>query len=261
MNTLKVNGEVLNYDCHGEGSPLILLLPQSTAPSGYDELLGHLSKKHRVIRYDPREIADRVVGPKSGSIESQADAVAEFLQVLNIGPVSVLGYSTGCGVSIALAATRPEQVTKMALISPWTHGDIHLKGIQNLRINVARQLPAEHYAHLNASLLFSPEYRHANQSGFVELVKQTIAQPPDADLIERRLVAILAFDARPLLVNIKCDTFVVNATDDQLMPCWFGREIHAGIRSCEILEFDSGGHMLLDTRRDEIASKLLGFFS
>ena len=256
----EINGESLSYESFGEGSPLLLLLPQSSAPSGYDRLLELLSEYHQVILYDPRTVADRVMGPRSGSIEAQADAVAIFIQALDIGPVGVLGYSTGCGVSLSLASTRPEYVAAMALVSPWTHGDVHLQGVQNLRISAAQTLSAEHYAYLNASLLFSPTYRHANQYGFAQLIKQAIVQPQDAELIQRRLKAILAFDARPLLSHINCNTLVVCAIDDQLMPCWFGREIHAEITSSELVEFGSGGHMLLDTRRDEIAARLLEHF-
>ena len=261
LSTIKKNGETLCYQSLGEGPPLLLLIPQSTAPLGYETLLNQLSKYHQVILYDPRDIADRIIGARSGSIDSQANAVADFLQVLDIGPVGVLGYSTGCGVSLSLAATCPELVANMILVSPWTHGDDHLQQVQRLRINAAQELSAEHYACLNASLLFSPEYRRANQEGFAKLVKLATTQRPEAGLIKRRLEAILAFDARPLLSSIKCNTLVACAVDDQLMPCWFGREIHAGLSSSELIEFGNGGHMLLDTCRDEITPRLLEHFS
>ena len=111
----------------------------------------------------------------------------------------------------------------------------------------------------NAALLFPPEFRRADQAGFDRQAAEAPAHPQDATEIARRLAAILAFDARPLLSAIRCPTLVTVAKDDQLMPSWFAAEAAAAIASAEYVEFDAGGHMLLETRTAEFVAVLLEF--
>ncbi len=95
--------------------------------------------------------------------------------------------------------------------------------------------------------------------GFNRLATEALARPHDATEIARRLDAILAFDARPLLSVIQSETLVMVAKDDQLMPSWFAAEVGNGIASAEVVEFDGGGHMLPETRTTEFVATVSAF--
>jgi pimeloyl-ACP methyl ester carboxylesterase len=110
-------------------------------------------------------------------------------------------------------------------------------------------------------LLFSPQFRRADEAGFERLAAEAAAHPQDAGEIARRLDAILAFDARPLLPAIRCATLVTVAKDDQLMPAWFAAEAAGAIAGAEYLEFDTGGHMLPETRGADFVAAVLGFLA
>ena len=113
------------------------------------------------------------------------------------------------------------------------------------------------YAWFNASLLFPPDHRRAHAEAFERLARN--ASPQDADGIEARLEAILAFDARPLAPGLTCPTLVATAADDQLMPPWFGAELAALIPGAARLALDGGGHMLPETRADALADAVIAF--
>ena len=151
---------------------------------------------------------------------------------------------------MALAATHGRRVASLALVNPWTYGDAHLCTMQRLRVAAARALGPADYSRFNSALLFPPEYRRRHEVGFAELAAG--ARPQDADAIERRLEAILAFDARPLLTHISAPTVVVSARDDQLMPGWFATEAAAALPVAALAELDGGGHMLPETRTTEL---------
>lgn len=133
--------------------------------------------------------------------------------------------------------------------------------MQNLRIAAARALAPTPYAQFNAALLFPPEFRRAHQSGFDQMAASAPAKPQDADAIARRLTAILAFDARPLLPTIRCRTLAITARDDQLMPTWFAAEVARLIANAQLMELDGGGHMILETRAADVTSAVLSFLS
>ena len=129
--------------------------------------------------------------------------------------------------------------------------------MQRLRVAAARALDPYRYAWFNASLLFPPDYRRAHAEAFETLARNAV--PQDADRIEGRLEAILAFDARTLAPGLSCPTLVVTATDDQLMPPWFGAELAALIPDAVHRALECGGHMLPETRGDALASMVEDF--
>ena len=51
----------------------------------------------------------------------------------------------------------------------------------------------------------------------------------------------------------------MTAADDQLMPPWFGAELAALIPGAAHRALDGGGHMLPETRGDELADAVVDF--
>lgn len=261
MPLARIDGGDIHYTMRGEGFLAAMLLPQSSGPIGVQPFLDRLSERFTVIRYDQRGTGDSapVAGPDGMRIEARAAEVNDLLDALDIERAHLFCHSTGCGIGIAAATARPDRVAGLVLASPWRHADGHLTAMQNLRVAAARGLDAYQYARFNASLLFPPDYRRAHEDGFERLAHD--AAPPDADDIEARLNAILGFDARPLLPGIACPTLIATGADDQLMPAWHGCEMAETIPDARLVELNGGGHMLPETRCDELADAAIGFLT
>ncbi len=259
MPIVDSHGASLRYEITGDGTPLVLLLPQSTGPAGRQVLVDALAQHHTVITYDQRGTGGSSPALDSMPIAMHAEDVVGLLDALGLSQASLLCHSTGCGMGLSVAASDPERVGALVLAAPWSHADTHLTALQNLRKAAACALDPEQYAHFNAALLFPPEFRRADEAGFKRLAVEALAQPHDATAIARRLDAILAFDARPLLSAIRSETLVTVAKDDQLMPAWFAAEVGRGIAKAEWVEFDGGGHMLPETRTAEFVAIVLAF--
>ena len=259
MPFARTDGGDIHYEQHGGGAALAMLLPQSGGPVGVDPFVDRLAARFRVIRYDQRGTGRSapVTGPDSMTMTGRAGELAGLLDALGIGKAHLFCHSTGCGIGLAFAASRPDRVAGLALSNPWSHGDAHLTTMQRLRVAAARALDPCRYAWFNASLLFPPDYRRAHAEAFEALASD--APPQDADRIEARLEAILAFDARPLAPRLPCPALVATAADDQLMPPWFGAELAALIPGAAHLALDGGGHMLPETRADALADAVIAF--
>jgi len=266
MPIAPIPGGSLHYELTGQPldggrPPIALLLPQSGGPVGLNPFIDQLATHHTVLTYDQRGTGGSSPMPEAMSMATQAADVVALLDTLAIGRAHLLCHSTGCGIGISTAANHPDRVAQLILASPWTHADQHLTTMQNLRIAAARALAATQYAHFNAALLFPPDFRRAHQTGFERLAAAAPAKPQNADQIARRLNAILAFDARPLLPAIQCQTLAIAAKDDQLMPAWFAAEAAHLTPNARLTELEGGGHMILETRTSEMIDAVLEFLS
>ena len=255
----QTEGGDIHYEESGSGAVLAMLLPQSSGPGGVRPFHDRLAERFRVIRYDQRGTGRRtpVAVPEGTTMADGAAELAELFDALGIDRAHLFCHSTGCGIGLSLAAACPDRVAGLVLVNPWSHSDAHLTAMQGLRVAAARALDPYRYAWFNASLLFPPDYRRAHAEAFEVLAKN--AAPQDANRIEDRLKAILAFDARPLAPGLTCPTLVVTAADDQLMPPWFGAELAALIPGATHRALDGGGHMLPETRSDALANTVADF--
>lgn len=259
MPLVTVRGSRIHHELTGSGSPLVLVLPQSTGPHGHAALIEALARHHRVLTWHQRGTGRSDPAPPGQSIESLATDLSALMEAVGFARAHLVCHSTGCGVGQALAAAHPAQAASLVLAAPWTHADPHLTVMQNLRKTAARVMDPESYARFNAALLFPPQFRRANEAGFARMAAAARDTPQDAADIARRLDAILAFDARQVWRSIICPTLVLTARDDQLMPCWCAADTAAGIAGARLLEFDAGGHMLPETCRERFMDEVLAF--
>jgi len=261
MPMAQVDGGDLYYTRSGTGSPMVMLLPQSSGPLGVAPFIDALAETFTIIRYDQRGTGRSAPALTSDamSMAGRADEVIGLLDALGIARAHLCCHSTGCGIGLATAAANPDRVDGLVLASPWSHADGHLTTMQQLRIAAARALDPYQYAWFNASLLFPPAYRRTHEAGFERMA--TDAAPQDAEQIANRLNAILSFDTRPLTPNIACPTLIVTGADDQLMPAWFGSDLAQRISGARLVALEGGGHMLTETRGDDLAAAIQEFLA
>ena len=254
-------GGAIHYARMGSGRPMIMLLSQSSGPVGSKPFVDCLAERYSIIRYDQRGIGKSPPpeNEEGMSIDARVREVTGLLDVIGIEQTYLCCHSTGCGIGLALASAEPERVDALILINPWRYADSHLVTMQQLRIAIAKALDPYQYSKFNASILFPPGYRRAHQMEFEELAKQANSSPHDANQIEKRLNAILAYDTRSITKNIGCPTLIVTAKDDQLMPDWFGEELAVDIKNAHLVVLEGGGHMLPETRYNEVFSQIVDF--
>ena len=261
MPFANVDGSKIYYREQGNGAPLVMLLPQSGGPVGVDPFLNALALRFRVITYDQRGTgrSDPVTTSDGMTMMGRSAEIVGLLNTLKIDQAHLCGHSTGCGIGIATTSAAPNRISRLILVNPWSHGDRHLITMQRLRIAAARALDPYRYTWFNASLLFPPMHRREHAAAFEQLALE--AAPQDANQIEARLEAIIAFDARPLASNLNCPSLVATAADDQLMPAWIGADLAGLIPDATLLALDGGGHMLPETRGLKLAAEISTFLT
>jgi pimeloyl-ACP methyl ester carboxylesterase len=120
MPKLTLSSGVVHYREAGQGTPLILLHANPGDSLDFAAVIPALSKKYRVLALDwpgygdsspPEQLA--LVGPRYFY-----NVLREFMDVLALPPVFIIGNSLGGNAAARLAIEAPELVRGLVLVSP-----------------------------------------------------------------------------------------------------------------------------------------------
>jgi len=127
MTTADIAGRRLGYDVIGRGRPWILTPGGrfSRDTPGVRELATELSRHgHQVVIWDrPNTGESDVCFEGASESEMQADALADLLRHLELGPTIIVGGSGGARVSLLAAARHPDLAAGLAML--WISGGIY----------------------------------------------------------------------------------------------------------------------------------------
>jgi pimeloyl-ACP methyl ester carboxylesterase len=115
-----VNGTRLFYEARGEGPAVVLIHGGLVDSRLWDEQVGPLSKRFRVVRYDLRGFGRSAAAPEPFSHLEDLRALLDFLKVER---ASLVGLSLGGIVAADFALEHPERVERLVLVGPGLRGD------------------------------------------------------------------------------------------------------------------------------------------
>mgnify|MGYP002793073521 CR=1 FL=1 len=111
------NGETLTYREEGLGNKVILLIHGNMSSSKHwDILVDKIKNKFKIIAVDMRGFGGSSYNKPINSLNDFAKDIEEFLNIINIENCSVIGWSTGGGVALELAANISEKIEKVVLL-------------------------------------------------------------------------------------------------------------------------------------------------
>jgi pimeloyl-ACP methyl ester carboxylesterase len=114
------NGETIAYR-HREGGevPVVLVHGNMSSSVHYDVLIDALHERYEVYAPDLRGFGESSYEEPIDSLADFADDLAAWVEAAGVEtPFHLVGWSTGGGVATVYAAEHPENVRRMALISP-----------------------------------------------------------------------------------------------------------------------------------------------
>ena len=116
----QVNQTSLRYQLAGRGPRTIVLLHElGMSLESWDDIVGDLSRDHRVLRYDLRGfgLSEKLRG--SVTIEDEVDDLRALLDHLDITePVTVVGGALGGAIALRFAGAQPQRVAAVMALSP-----------------------------------------------------------------------------------------------------------------------------------------------
>lgn len=116
------NGETIAYVEQGKGKEVFFLVHGNMSSSiHYLPLIERLPKDSHIVAPDMRGFGDSTYQSRFDSLYALADDLVLFIDALKLKKVNLVGWSTGGGIALRIAAIRPDLVNKIVLIESMSH--------------------------------------------------------------------------------------------------------------------------------------------
>ena len=249
------DGVALAYAMSGQGIPLVKAsnwlthLEFDVQSPVWRHWWHGFSRRHRLIRYDPRgcglsdwEVPDISFEKLVCDLECVANHAAPE-------KFALLGTSQGVSLAIAYAVRHPERVSHLILYGGSARGSLkrgdteredthHL--LQDI-IRVGWGQPHGAFRHVFGAI-FMPEGTNEQFRWFDELSRASMS----AENAARMRHCMAGVSVEPLLQDVKVPTLILHAADEILVPFAEARLLAARIPGARLVPLDSKNHLILE---------------
>lgn len=227
-----VNGRRLNVVELGTGPAIVFVHGLSGSWTNWLENLPHFAARHRVVAFDLPGFGHSEMPAETISIEGYGRTVAGLMDELGIDRAAIVGNSMGGFVGAEVALKFPDRVERLVLVSAAGLATKYIGLSTELlrrRSVVALARAVNAYAGLPEAraktLVCRPRLRrallwlvahHPERLPLpisVELIAGT-GKPAAADALD----ALLDYDYRDRLDDVRCPTLIVWGEDDRTVP-------------------------------------------
>ena len=109
---ISIGNEKIAYLDEGKGDVVLLIHGNMSSSIHYEPLISQIKDEFRCIAPDLRGFGDSSYNNRFDSLEELADDLKALLDKLKITSAYVVGWSTGGGIGLKIAAKYPDLVKK-----------------------------------------------------------------------------------------------------------------------------------------------------
>ncbi len=230
----------LAYLEQGQGPTVLFLHGLGSAGADWPLQFPVFAPQYRVIAPDLRAHGQSEAGAFFWTIQDLADEVAELLEKLQAGPAHVVGLSLGGCAAQALALRRPALVRSLTLVN--TFGRLRPAGWHGTR-RMLQRLWLLGFAPMaaNAAFIATGLFPKPEQAVFRAAAVARLSQNPRRTYFAG-LRAVLAFDVRAQLPQLRCPTLVVAGDRDTTVALAAKEELSRLIPGAKLVIVADSGH-------------------
>jgi pimeloyl-ACP methyl ester carboxylesterase len=250
----------LYYEEAGEGEPLLMVMGLGTDHLGWMLQVPELSKHHRVITFDNRDVGQskQADGPyEVADMARDALALADHLELQDF---HLVGMSMGGAIAQEMALQAPDRLRTLTLVV--TFGGGGNWSVERARLWSEIRGLIDDGTHLDWLLLFGMSEQFYDSPERVAYSKQLMRanpHPQSKEAFQRQLDASGRHEARDRLATISVPTHVIGAEHDTLVPVWKSKEIAELIPGADYSVMPSAPHALNMERAEEFNELVLGW--
>lgn len=248
MPTVAIAGGEIYYEEVGSGEPLIFVSGLNGVARYWQPQVAFFSTRFRVITYDHRGTGSSDKLQREFSIDQMTSELVELMDALGVERAHVVGLSTGGAIAQTLGIVHRTRVNRLVMCSTWTHCDPWFRRLFEARRAMFQQCGPELHAMFHPLWLLPPDYVNAHDAEIDEERRRAVALASPVEVSIGRIDALLRFDRRAGLVDIKVRTLILAAQDDYITPCYHARELAKAISGAQLELLDGGGHSISKTR-------------
>ena len=100
----------------GEGAPVVLIPGLASPPAVYDDLVGKIGKRHRLILVQVNGFAGSAASTTDNLLPGAVDELAAFLAANKVEKPAIIGHSMGGLMAMMLASKHPAAAGKLMIV-------------------------------------------------------------------------------------------------------------------------------------------------
>jgi len=246
-----------------DAPPIILLHGFIYSLESFDAWAADLQRDHRVIRFDL--LGHGLSGPdpqKRYSPQERAEFIGAVMDALGVDRAVIAGNSLGGLASWRFAATSPERVRALILVSPGGYPD---KGVAETPLSPPAPFAFFLRNPTEAGVAIALQGVYADKSLITaDRVKRTTAlmrQPGNGDAFVESIEEFSLPDPDPMLNAIAAPTLILWGANDAVISVDFGRRMAAAIPGAQLVIYDGVGHVAHEEASERSIADVRAFLS
>ena len=181
--------------------------------------LAALRERYRVVTYDQAGTGrNRRELPADHSIAAMADEVLAVLDATGTPACHFVGHALGGLAGLDLAMRRPDRLSSLTVVNGWAAAHAHTRRCFEMRLALLKHGGPAAYVRAQPIFLYPADWLARNADRVEQEEAHGLAGFQGANTLQRRIAALLAFDATPRLGALRLPTLLVAARDDVLVP-------------------------------------------
>jgi aminoacrylate hydrolase len=241
--TVSIGDAELWYEISGEGAPLLLVPGLSGLGAFWARQVAELSRDFQTVIHDHRGTGRSTHSLIRYSVEQMADDVLRLMDALGIESAHYVGHSTGGAMGQVLATEHPERIRSLVLSATWAGHAPYFQRLFASRRQTLLESGVEAYLRASVLVQAPPWWISANDAEITARQQALAAEAAPVEVTASRIDAILRFDRRARLRDVRIPTLVIVAADDTITPRFYSEEIAAGIPGARLVVLETGGHI------------------
>lgn len=264
MAIAKVGDINIDYEVHGEGEPLVLIMGYGSNSRAWFLNVPAFSKEYRVVVFDNRGtgLTDKPDIPYT--MEMMADDTIGLLDSIGIDVAHILGVSMGGFIAQNIALRYPERIISLILactqcgstqqIAPDPEVLAYLSDFERMQ-----RLTVEERARQLLSHIVSQQFIDNNPDIVKQFVVKRADYPTPPHGLTRQWEAIAGHATYDRLPEIKAPTLVIAGDADKLLPVENSRILADRIPNAELVLLENMGHGFFIEAADEVHKTVIDF--
>ena len=239
----------------GDGAPLLLIPGLGARSTVFDPLAPELSRRHRVITFDPRGLGDSGNGGAVTLANMALDAVA-VLDAADVETAAVFGASMGGLIAQHFVVDHPERVARLMLVATAPgggHGVAANPADRAALLGKGARTPEDAYR-MACSVLYSPQFQRTHPAFIEAQISERARNPVGPRVFSAQILAMSQpDDSFERLTGVTAPTLVMHGTGDVVTPYENARILAQQIPGATLRPFDGCGHLFFHERSTETA--------
>jgi pimeloyl-ACP methyl ester carboxylesterase len=220
-HTLMISGQRLFYRVAGAGSPLVLVHGHGVAGAIWQPVFSLLAQHYQVFVVDLPGHGRSSHFSGDWQLRRIAPLLADWLQQMQLEPVTLLGHSMGGAVSLLLTTSSPQFIQRLILVN-------------------AACLPLNAPLPILAARSFGAFFQPENGSYPPEVLRDHLLTP--TTILWQSAQEMVKCDLRQELALLRVPTQIIWGERDLLLPLELGHRLHAGLPHATFVTMPQCGH-------------------